>query len=57
LIGLKSISFIIWNGRLTFRKDESREGTVVDADDLMQEMTETAQKNCGRFREVRYLFR
>jgi arginyl-tRNA synthetase len=24
---------------------------------LMQEMTETAQKNCGRFREVRYLFR
>jgi arginyl-tRNA synthetase len=38
----KSISFIIWN--VPLEKMKSREGTVVDADDLMQEMTETAQK-------------
>jgi arginyl-tRNA synthetase len=31
-------------------KMKSREGTVVDADDLMQEMTGTAQKNFRRFR-------
>jgi arginyl-tRNA synthetase len=40
----ESISFIIRNGRSTFRKMKSREGTVVDADDLMQEMINTAQK-------------
>jgi arginyl-tRNA synthetase len=37
-------------------KMKSREGTVVDADDLMQEMTDTAQKNFRRFREIRLLF-
>jgi arginyl-tRNA synthetase len=31
-------------------KMKSREGTVVDADDLMTEMTATAQKNIRRFR-------
>jgi arginyl-tRNA synthetase len=35
-------------------KMKSREGTVVDADDLMQEMTDTAQKR--RFREIGLLF-
>jgi arginyl-tRNA synthetase len=32
-------------------KMKSREGTVVDADDLMQEMTDTAQK-FRRFRKL-----
>jgi hypothetical protein len=36
-------------------ENESREGTVVDADDLMQEMTDTAPKNCRRFRKIRYI--
>jgi arginyl-tRNA synthetase len=36
-------------------KMKSREGTVVDADDLMQEMTDTAQK-FRRFRKIRLLF-
>jgi arginyl-tRNA synthetase len=40
----ENLSFIVRNGRFTFRKNENREGTVVDADDLMQEMTDTTQK-------------
>ncbi len=37
-------------------KMKSREGTVVDADDLMNEMTDYCAKNCRRFREIRKLF-
>jgi hypothetical protein len=32
-------------------------GTVVDADDLMQEMTDTTKKIARRFRKIRQLFR
>jgi arginyl-tRNA synthetase len=42
LIGLKI--YFIYHMECTGKKMKSREGTVVDADDLMQEMTETAQK-------------
>jgi len=38
-------------------KMKSREGTVVDADELMQEMTDTAKKYFSRIRKVRWVFR
>jgi len=38
-------------------KMKSREGTVVDADDLISEMTLTAKQYFSRIRETRRLFK
>jgi arginyl-tRNA synthetase len=40
----KNLFHLSMDGRFAIGKMKSREGTVVDADDLMQEMTDTAQK-------------
>jgi arginyl-tRNA synthetase len=42
-LGGKPLSPVVWNGGTSEGK-KSREGTVVDADDLMQEMYETAKE-------------
>lgn len=43
-MGRTPLSFKLWYGGFTIRKMKSREGTVVDADDLMQEMAQTAEE-------------
>ena len=43
-MGKSIVSPFLRNGRIARRKNEIREGTVVDADDLMQEMYVTAKE-------------